>query len=343
MVSATVLSDRESALLGYASSLAAKGFPLEARAILDGMRLEYGAVSPEAQALRARVLREVNGSVPEASVVPRAEAPGADAACPLCGEAMVEHEDFFEKTWLLCPQCALLMARVPQGLVRALDQGEAAGARQPGHALVHRREYTFCRRFLDGMGLGAVLNYGVGWSLVPEALRSQGFDAVGCDLWRPLIEQRKKELGEECFFHRDELPDRRFPLISAFEVFEHFVDPLRDVGVLVDHLADDGAIIGSTDFWHGGLLHDHPNKDVTYWKHGVHVTAWTWHSMRALAGRFGLEARFFRGDFDEHSSKCFFALYRGPRFEAFLDSLPAVLPGVYGMSLPLSELGIDEN
>ncbi|MBU4192638.1 MAG: class I SAM-dependent methyltransferase [Proteobacteria bacterium] len=330
------VSDEECELCEYATLLASKGLFLEARAILDGLRLEYGVLSPEAQTLRAQILPEAGEGGLEASVAPRPGAEESDVPCPACGLPMVEHEQAFEKDWLLCPACSLLMARTPPGLVRALDRGEAAGAMQPGHALVHRREYTFCRRFIDGMGLREVLNYGVGWSLVPEALRAQGVDAVGCDLWRPLIEQRKRELGEECFFHRDELPDRRFALISDFEVFEHFTDPMKDVGVLVRHLAESGAIVGSTDFWHGGLLSAHPSREPWYWKHGVHVTAWTWQSMRNIADRFNLGVRFFRGDFDEHSSKCFFVLFRGDAFAAYLDALPKVLPEVYGMSLPLS-------
>ncbi len=198
----------------------------------------------------------------------------------------------YDRLWHLCPTCALLTVELDHGLAKMLDNGEAGGAKQPAGALVHRREYTFCRRFAEGFGADAILNYGVGWSMVPEALRSDGFDAVGCDLWRPLVEQRREEFGPESFYHRDELPDRRFPIISAFEVFEHFTDPRKDVAVLVDHLADSGMIIGSTDFWHGGILADHPSQFKTYWKHLTHVVAWTWQSMRALAEHFGLQVTF---------------------------------------------------
>ncbi|WP_319470259.1 methyltransferase domain-containing protein [uncultured Pseudodesulfovibrio sp.] len=317
-------------LIEQAGSLLNNGDMLEARALLDGALLEYGFLPPEAESLRSETLDD-SEEIPVASVGPRPGKGAAGRECPLCGEAMVEHEVVYDRLWHLCPACALLTVKLDHDLAKRLDNGEAGGAKQPAGALVHRREYTFCRRFAEGFGADAILNYGVGWSMVPEALRGDGFDAVGCDLWRPLVEQRRKEFGPESFYHRDELPDRRFPIISAFEVFEHFTDPRKDVAVLVDHLADSGMIIGSTDFWHGGILADHPSQFKTYWKHLTHVVAWTWQSMRVLADHFGLQATFFRGDFADHSSKCFFALHRGEEAARFLSGLPKILPDVYGM------------
>ena len=317
-------------LIEQAGCLMGSGDMLEARAIFDGALLEYGSLPPEAALLRDETLGS-GKDVPVASVRPCPEKEAGGRECPLCGDAMVEHEELFDRRWLLCPTCALLSVELVPDLVKGLDNGESGGAMQPAESLVHRREYTFCRRFAEGFSADAILNYGVGWSVVPEALRRDGIDAVGCDLWRPLIEQRRAEFGPESFYHRDELPDRRFPIISAFEVFEHFTDPRRDVGVLVDHLADTGMIIGSTDFWHGGKLADHPSRDKTYWRHLTHVVAWTWQSMRTIAEHFGLQATFFRGDCAGHSAKCFFALHRGEKAARFLSSLPKILPDVYGM------------
>ena len=328
-------SRAEEALYEQAVVLFRMGYWIETRAILDGANLEYGSLSPQAKVFRRQCIKEMHIKLSPASTRPGPNAYRSNRPCPICDTTMVVQEQLFDKTWLLCPECALLMVHTSKKQLKHLDKGEPSGAKQCPTSLVHRREYTFCRRFIDGLDAKDTLNYGAGWSLVPEALRARGIDAVGCDLWLPLIEQQKRTAGENSFVHRDELPDRRFSLISAFEVIEHFTNPLKDMEVLVDHLNDPGAIVGSSDFWHGGSLSYHPSQDSSYWKHGTHVTAWTWKSMMAAARRLGLHVQFFRGDFVEHSAKCFFVFYKGNKVANFLQTLPKVLPDVYGMTIEL--------
>ena len=332
-MSMEAVSRAEEALYEQAMLLFKLGYRLEARAILDGVTLEYGSLSPQAQGLRKQCIKGMQRELPPASTYPSPNASPSGSPCPICDTTMVTHEQLLGKTWLLCPECALLMAHTSSKQLKQLDKGEPSGAKQCPTSLVHRREYTFCRRFIDGLGAKNVLNYGVGWSLVPEALRARGIDAVGCDLWRPLIEQRKKMGRENNYFHRDDLPDRRFSLLSAFEVFEHFTNPLKDMRVLADHLNDPGPIVGSSDFWHGGSLAHHPSQDLSYWKHGTHITAWTWKSMITAAQKLGLHVQFFRGDCAEHSAKCFFVFYKGNKVANYLKTLPKVLPDVYGMTI----------
>lgn len=327
----------QTTLLDWAQTLFAQGWRTEPRAILDGYALEFGPLPHAAQALRERCVADGGDLPPLPTVAPSQAVSATENACPVCGTRQVRHETLHEKHWLLCPECALLTVEMDAAQMERLDKGEPSGAKQPAESLVHSREYTFCKRVIDGVGVRDVMNYGVGWSLVPEALLAEGLDVVGCDLWQPLIDQRKKELGEDRFVHRDECPDRRFSLISAFEVFEHFTDPLAEIGLLVDHLKAEGAIIGSTDFWHGGSLAHHPSSDPTYWQHVTHVTAWTWKSLAEVARRLGMNVRFFRGDCSEHSAKCFFMLYQGDAFDRFAKSLPKVLPDVYGMTINLEE------
>lgn len=334
-MSTEAASRAEEALYGHAILLFKLGYRLEARAILDGSTLEYGPLSPQGQALRKKCIKGMQRELPPASTHPRPNASPSSTPCPICDTTMVIHEQLFDKTWLLCSECALLMAHTSSKQLKQLDKGEPSGAKKPPTSLVHKREYTFCRRFIDGLSARNALNYGVGWSLVPAALRARGIDAVGCDLWRPLIEQRKRSEGKNNYFHRDELPDRRFSLISAFEVFEHFTKPLKDMGVLADHLNDPGALIGSTDFWHGGSLAHHPSQDLSYWKHGTHITAWTWKSMMTAARKLGLHVQFFRGDCAEHSAKCFFVLYKGNKVANYLKTLSKVLQDVYGMTIEI--------
>ena len=179
------------------------------------------------------------------------------------------------------------------------------------------------------MNWSRILLYGIGWSQVPYLLLQRGYHAVGCDLWKPLIVRRQAELGHDKFYHRDDLPSHKFELISAFEVFEHFINPLKEIAFLAKRLAVEGAIVGCSDFWHGGPLKYHPNPDNTYWRHRVHVSAWTYDSMRYVASQFGLEVSFFKVDTEGFAAKVFFILHRGERTKAFVNSIPIIIRGAF--------------
>jgi hypothetical protein len=313
----------------------ALGDALDALAYLDGALAEYGEAAAReallngrAEALR-RLGRPSNGIPLEQERFMAGPARAGRTPCGLCSTPMRFFEHSHDKDWLWCPECGLVQY-VPNTVESArLDQGEPSGAKLPPDSWVHRREEFFCNLFIKGLGWSDTLLYGIGWSLAFERLRATGANVVGCDLWRPLIAERRAVFGPKSFFHRDELPPLRFDLISAFEVFEHFAKPSRDVGFLVDHLKNEGAIFGCTDFWHGGSLDLHPSDDRTYWLHRSHVTAWGFTSMRRLARMFGLRVSFFKIDAGGVGAKVFFVLHRGMRTMAFVNSLPKVISGAY--------------
>ncbi len=183
--------------------------------------------------------------------------------------------------------------------------------------------------FLEHLKLNDILLYGIGWSPVYKNLKEAGYNVVGCDLWRPLIEERNKEFGQGSFYHRDDLPDTKFDVISVFEVFEHFVRPAQEVQLLANHLKNNGIIVGCTDFWHGGSLREHPNPDKSYWAHKSHVTAWTWKSMNAVAHRFGLKTYYCKTNKPNFAAKVFFIMYKGDEYDPFVQGLPKVFCDVW--------------
>jgi len=205
-----------------------------------------------------------------------------------------------------------------------LNRGSSICGKAPPESLVHKREQYFCDLFIEQLGISDVLLYGAGWTLVFGNLRKRGIQAVGCDLFMPLVEERRKEYGKDTFYSPVDLPEKPFDLISAFEVFEHFLEPGREVKFLVDRLKPEGCVFGCTDFWHGGKLSEHPSRDRTYWQHKSHVTAWSWPSMRCLAKRCGLNATFFKVDRAGFGTKVFFALHRGDSWNGALAKLPKV-------------------
>ncbi|MHC4742804.1 MAG: FkbM family methyltransferase [Planctomycetota bacterium] len=271
--------------------------------------------------------RQDKGLVGEKPVSPTPQK--ASKSCKSCGEESVYFERTFDKDWYACRNCSLLCYDVDEGRAKMLDNGSPEGSKFPTYSNVHRREEFFCRLFLEQLQLTDILLYGIGWSPVYKNLRDSGYNVVGCDLWKPLIRQRNEEFGPGAFYHRDQLPDIGFDVISAFEVFEHFVRPAEDVGLLVDHLKDDGIIVGCTDFWHGGSLKLHPNPDQSYWAHKSHATVWTWKSMNTLAQRFGLKTYYCKTDTRNAAAKVFFVIYRGQAFDGYLRNLPKVLHNVW--------------
>lgn len=353
-------------LADYARLLSEKKDHVASLAFLDQIAIEYSAVLgniPELQLSRAVCLKALKryeeaevavtkeiglggprsgchellnsirqhrrneGLVCDKTAPPRTERP--QKVCRLCGEESVYFERAFEKDWYVCRHCSLLCYDVDERRAKMLDNGSPEGSKFPEYSNVHRREEFFCRLFLEKLKLTDILLYGIGWSPVYMNLRNSRYNVVGCDLWKPLIEQRNEEFGPGAFYHRDQLPDIRFDVISAFEVFEHFVRPPEDVALLADHLKDDGIIVGCTDFWHGGSLKLHPNPDRSYWAHKSHATVWTWKSMNTLARTLGLKTYYCKTDTCNAAAKVFFVIYKGHAFDSYVKSLPKIFHNVW--------------
>lgn len=309
------------------------GLPLDALAFIDGIILQFGenVITQELLDDRDQAIQALGGQskYPLPQCVGLCKGASPVAPCDICGDHLRAYKNYHNKEWLVCPTCGLLQYKPTEDLAARLDQGEAEGAKQPPESLVHTREGYFCKLFLEGMGWKKALLYGAGWSLIPKHLLDNGYDAAGCDLWIPLIKERKEQLGNTHFYHRDELPNKKWDLISAFEVFEHFVNPMQDLKVLVDRLEDEGAIVGCTDFWHGGQLSEHPNLDKSYWKHASHVTAWSFSSMTRAAQDLGMATAFFKIDKPEWGAKVFFVMHRGDATKQFIQSIPPVICGAF--------------
>ncbi len=353
-------------LCNYAGVLSERKEPAAALAFLDQIAIEYSAVLgdlPDLQFSRAVCLKalkrydEAEGAVTAELAVseqrsscyellgniqrqrqnegfvcdtPTAARPEkTPKLCKLCGAESVYFEKAFNKDWYACRNCSLISYDVDESRAKLLDNGSPEGSKSPTYSNVHRREEFFCRLFLEQLKLTDILLYGIGWSPVYKNLRDSGYNVVGCDLWKPLIEQRNEDFGPGAFYHRDELPDVKFDVISAFEVFEHFVRPFDEVNLLVNHLKDDGIIVGCTDFWHGGSLKIHPNPDQSYWAHKSHATVWTWKSMNTLAQRFGLRTYYCKTDTRNAAAKVFFVMCKGDSFDGYVRNLPKIFHNVW--------------
>lgn len=155
--------------------------------------------------------------------------------------------------------------------------------------LVHRNIITskltqsVIRLFFDGDG--KFIDYGGGYGLFVRLMRDAGYNFYRHDIFCENLFAKG--------FDADINIDSRFEILTAFEVFEHLVDPLSEIEKM---LALSRNILFSTEtvpinvpkpeeWWYYGL------------EHGQHISLFTHTSLKIIAKRFGLHLCSYRGGF----------------------------------------------
>lgn len=118
------------------------------------------------------------------------------------------------------------------------------------------------------------LDYGGGHGLFVRLMRDRGFDFR----WSDAFATNDYALGFEA-----DLSDRGFTLVTAFEVFEHLVDPFSEVAKM---LARGRSVLFSTE-----LLPKSAPRPGEWWYYvpngGQHVSIYTLEALAALGRRLG--------------------------------------------------------
>lgn len=182
----------------------------------------------------------------------------------------------FEVQYYRCGHCGFIQPETPYWLsesyadaISDLDLGTASRALENWRAVrpLILSSYDCNAKFVD---------YGGGYGLFVRMMRDSGFDFYRYDTYCENI--LAKGLDAE--------PDRhgQYELATAFEVFEHFVDPLKDVSEV---LAYSRNIYFSTL-----LVPDPAPKPGEWWyyvlDHGQHVALYSRESLEFLAAKLGL-------------------------------------------------------
>lgn len=122
---------------------------------------------------------------------------------------------------------------------------------------------------------GHFLDYAGGYGIFTRLMRDIGFDFY----WSDPHTRNLLARGFEYATDREGIE-----LLTTFESFEHFVDPVAEVEKL---LALSPNILFSTE-----LVADRPPRPEEWWyyglAHGQHVSFYTERSLRSLAERYGL-------------------------------------------------------
>ncbi len=203
--------------------------------------------------------------------------------CKICSSSMVS---FAHGTILLkhnvkyfqCMQCGFVCTESPYWL----DEAYQAAINRADVGLVQRNYKTHLRtknliNFILGSEGGTYLDYGGGYALFVRLMRDAGFNYFWFD-----------ERCENIFAHGFSLEDSRlssFDLVTAFEVFEHLVNPVDELTKILKY---------SENIFFTTLLFPSYNPRPGNWwyyglEHGQHISFFTKKTLESMGSDFGLQ------------------------------------------------------
>jgi 2-polyprenyl-6-hydroxyphenyl methylase/3-demethylubiquinone-9 3-methyltransferase len=155
----------------------------------------------------------------------------------------------------------------------AADPDYADGSRARGNA-------ALAANILTQLGANRLLDYGGGDGTLAALLRANGCDAHS---WDPVADH-----GAEA------PPPGSFPLVTAFEVFEHTPTPTETAAQALAMLQPGGRLLFSTL-----LLDNLPRQATDHWyiaPRNGHISLHTTHSLGQLFARLGWKIRSFNAN-----------------------------------------------
>jgi SAM-dependent methyltransferase len=140
-----------------------------------------------------------------------------------------------------------------------------------------------CRRALDfGCGNGGLV----------RSLRERGIETFGID---PIPVEN--DLAHCVYPRLEDLPEKRFDMITALEVFEHLDRPSDTLSRLISYLSEDGFIFLTTALTNRALTGIRCFPYWIYQKDPTHVGFFDQRTFEWMATRFSLEIHIFHHDF----------------------------------------------
>ena len=180
----------------------------------------------------------------------------------------------YEATYNVCEQCGFLFAENPHWLEEAYKRPITSSdtgilARNLHCARIVGMLLKFCFN-----PIGTFAHYGGGYGIFTRMMRDRGFNFYRDDKYCPNLFANSFDTTEnEC---------NSFDLVTAFELFEHWVSPLQELENL---LQKTDTIIFTTELLPTPL----PHPD-TWWyygfEHGQHISFYTPKALEMLAAQF---------------------------------------------------------
>jgi len=203
--------------------------------------------------------------------------------CKVCGAPSRAFADAtllqrYKIAFYRCPACGFVQTEEPYWLAEAYSEAYAftdIGAVSRNH---HYRKVVAACISSFFVADGPFLDYGGGYGLFTRLMRDMGFNFYTYDKY-----------GKNLFapgFDGDASGSTRYELLTAFEVFEHLVDPIGELGMMSrisDNILFSTVLLPSPaprpdEWWYYGL------------DHGQHVSLYSPDSLHRLAARCGMRA-----------------------------------------------------
>ena len=201
--------------------------------------------------------------------------------CKICGsasevltKATVLHK--YDVTYFACPRCEFIQTESPfwlaESYASAITSSDVGYVRR--NLDLSRVTFSLIATFFRSAT--KFLDYGAGYGLFVRLMRDKGLDWYWQDEYCQNLFAQGAELGN-CAEHR-------FDLLSTFEVFEHLVEPMKEIEKMLKFAP---TIVFST------LLSPRPKILPSEWwyyslHHGQHVALYSSKALKVIAQEFGL-------------------------------------------------------
>lgn len=201
--------------------------------------------------------------------------------CKICQSVAAEFANAkilnkYDITYFRCSACGFIQTETPYWL----DDAYSRAITHSDIGLVSRNLYTakitqsLILTFYDANQ--KFLDYGGGYGLFVRMLRDRGFDFYRYDLFCENIFAQSFDAVDDGL--------TSYELVTAFEVFEHLVEPLYDIKQMLKYSRN---ILFTTT-----LVPNGPPKPDEWWyyglEHGQHTSFYTYSSLVKLSKHLGL-------------------------------------------------------
>lgn len=200
--------------------------------------------------------------------------------CTVCGQESAFFSkgkilNKYEISYFKCTNCGFVHTEHPYWLEEAYS--EAINRSDVGYVarnlVLSKVTRSLINKFFDRHA--KFIDYGTGYGLFVRLMRDYGYDFYGQDKYCDVI------FAEDFTVNDNETG---FELLTAFELFEHLVDPYEEMKTLTKY---SDSIFFSTE-----LFPASSPKPGEWWyyglEHGQHLSLYSANSLRVLGDRFGM-------------------------------------------------------
>lgn len=206
-----------------------------------------------------------------------------DRVCKICGAKSMFFAWRRGAAYFKCMQCSFMESTFHEGkdfYEEVYKNAINTAAKNSGG-----RELFFVEWCTEILGFSnpRILIFAPGSTPTFEILSERGADVYAADISDGLPYSDR-------FIHlrKSKMPEVKFDIITAVEVIEHFDNPKNELEFLRKHLAQDGIIAGTTDFYQGG-----PIWNTIYLDPKDHISYFHRDSLFLLCSQLGMECALF--------------------------------------------------